>query len=357
MKKLRYDLCTVLTIAVASRAFYILVAYVSSRVFAAYDKSTLLVDRSFFSFLLRWDAINFYTIASRSYLTEHTLAFFPLYPALVSALSRHAGMGILLSGIAISNACFCLSALVLYLLSVRRYTRRVCMLSVVFFCFNPSSIVYCTMYAESLFALLFLLSFFCLETRSCMFALFSGLCSITRSNGILFVAFSPFNYRFLQLLPVVLVQLLPFVFFQVYALVLVGERRLYLPYSDIQSKYWDQGFLRFYMDPKNIANCAVAFPFVSFCVYLLLSYAFTYRKRCKNTILLMVILLTQTLMAVFFIHAQIFARFVSFNPIIYWSLAHMAEKNGFSGTSLVNAFYFTYGVAYAVLFGAYYPPA
>lgn len=351
------DFTNVLAISIASRVFYIGVAYLSSKAFVAYDKSSLLVDTSFLSFLLRWDAINFYVIASSSYVTEHITAFFPLYPLVVRSVSMHTGLGILASGVMISNVCFCLSALVLYGISIRRYSQRVCLLAIVFFCFNPSSVVYSTMYSESLFTLLFLLSFLFLELRSHKFILFSSLCGITRSNGILFALFTPFAYKRAYVPFVLFLQLAPFACFELYVFLLLKHRRIYLPYSYIQSKYWDQGFLRFYMDAKNIPNAIVALPFIAFSVYLLLSYAASYRKRCDTTIVLMAILAIQTFMAIFLIHAQIFFRFVSFNPIIYWSLAHMVAKKGLARMYIVTTFYFTFGVAYAVLFGAYYPPA
>ncbi|KAL0266169.1 UNVERIFIED_CONTAM: hypothetical protein PYX00_011886 [Menopon gallinae] len=338
-----YDLGITLAVAAVSRVFYILVAYVSSRAFLPYDKSTLLVDSSPLSFLLRWDAINFYIIASRSYITEHITAFFPLYPMLVRLLHRLSGIGILQAGIAVSNTSFCLSAPILYCISIRRYSRRTSLLSVALFCFNPASIVYCTLYAESLFALLFLLSFLFLELGSAKFVLFSALCTLTRSNGILFVLFPLLGFRPAIALLSVLLHVVPFALFQLYVFVLMRRFDTLLPYTYVQSVYWEQGFLRFYMDTKNIPNAMVAFPFVSFSLYLLLSYARSYRKRCKNTIVLMALLAIQTFMAIFFIHSQMFFRFVSFNPLIYWSLAHMIEKKGLSGMHCVLVFYLAFG--------------
>lgn len=355
--RLMSDLGMTLAAAAASRAFYILVAYVSSRVFLPYDKSTLLVDSSPLSFLLRWDAINFYTIASRSYITEHITAFFPLYPMLVRLLQRHTGIGVLSAGVIISNVSFCLSALLLYCISIRRYSRHIALLSVFLFCFNPASIVYCTLYAEALFALLFLLSFLFLELGSAKFALFSVLCTLTRSNGILFVLLPLLVLRPVPALFLALLHVVPFALFQAYVFVLMRRNEAFIPYAYVQTVYWDQGFLRFYMDAKNIPNAMVALPFISFSVYLLLSYARSYRKRCRNTIALMALLAIQTLMAIFFIHSQIFFRFASFNPLIYWSLAHMIDKRGLRGMHHVLLFYLAFGVAYAILFGAYYPPA
>lgn len=357
LMRLMYDLGITLATAAASRVFYILVAYVSSRVFLPYDKSTLLIDRSLLSFLLRWDAINFYIIASKSYITEHVTAFFPLYPMSIRLLQQLTGIGVLPAGVIISNVSFCLSALLLYCISIRRYSRCISILSVFLFCFNPASIVYCTLYAEALFALLFFLSFLFLELGSAKFVLFSVLCTLTRSNGILFAFFPLLVFRPVLALLLALMHVVPFVMFQAYVLVLMGCPKAFIPYAYVQSVYWNQGFLKFYMDTKNIPNAMVAFPFISFSVYLLLSYAYSYRKRCKNTVALMALLGIQTFMAIFFIHSQIFFRFASFNPLIYWSLAHMINERSLHGMHYVLLFYLTFGVAYAVLFGAYYPPA
>lgn len=353
--KLKSDLLTVLQISVLSRAFYILIAYGSSKLFEPYDKSTLLVENSFFSFLLRWDAIHFYTVARGSYSVEHITAFFPLYPLLISFISKYSGIGTLLLGIIISNTCFCISALVLYCITIRRYPRNVSLASASLFCFNPASIVYSTLYSESLFTLLFLTGFLLLELKLPKSIFFFSLCNLTRSNGVLFALFPIFNTKLVYLVPSLFLQLFPFGLFQLCCFWMLGRREIYIPYSYIQEKYWEQGFLRFYLNPKNIPNLLVALPFISFSLYLLFSYAQSCRKKDKNTIVLMIILFLQTLVAIFLIHPQIFFRFVSFNPIIYWSLAYMIRKET-SNMRYVITFYLTFSVAYAILFGAYYPP-
>ncbi|EJW03389.1 hypothetical protein EDEG_02277 [Edhazardia aedis USNM 41457] len=75
-----------------------------------------------------------------------------------------------------------------------------------------------------------------------------------------------------------------------------------------------------------------------------------------NLFVLFLILSIQTNMCLFFIHMQIFWRFVSFNPVVYLciSILHM-RKTTF--TKIVIYLYFYYSIAYAILFGAYYPPA
>ncbi|KCZ80976.1 hypothetical protein H312_01581 [Anncaliia algerae PRA339] len=364
----------IMLLSLVSRIIYILISYLSFISFTSYDKSTDLISQSKLRFLLRWDAINFYEIAKHGYTSEHLLAFFPLYPYIISIIP----IDPLISGILISNLCFIGSTLILYILSERRYNDYVCYTSILLFMVNPSSIIFSTLYTESLFTFLFLIILLIIEEKKMfisdantyriknmhcklILSLLVGLLSIIRSNGILFFLILYFY------LPkyYIIFSSLPFVMFQIFGYMKIQKFNVHIPYSYIQKRYWDQGFLKFYFDMKNIPNFFIALPFLSFGIYLIICYIYTLKnKECKkerlrdvNNRILMLIFTIQTIMSIFFIHSQIYFRFISFNPLIYWSIALMIEQKGIRNMSYVITFYFSYSLAYAILFGAYYPPA
>lgn len=120
-------------------------------------------------------------------------AFFPLYPILINFFAKPIySEGFLnlvnstIVGLLISNIAFFLSLLLLYKLILIDYSRKIALLSIVMILIFPTSFYFGTLYNESLFLLLILLSFYLARNKNWMFTTLGGiLASATRAVGIL----------------------------------------------------------------------------------------------------------------------------------------------------------------------------
>lgn len=270
--------------AAMSRVLTILFGKYCSLHHEAYDKSAHMhPTKSPFAFLNSWDSIHFLNIAEKGYTYEHGLPFFPLLPYISRALSfcDH-----LTTGIVLNNISFVVSALVLYKISLMKFSRDTSMVATLLFIFNPASVIFSSFYTESLFTLIFLLGYFYTTKNKMLKAsVLFGLSGLCRSNGILFVIFVKSIYA-----PVVL---LPAILFQCYSLLLIWKSkcsfRIFIPYSYVQKVYWDQGFLRF-LTINNIPNIIIGLPIISYCLYVLKEFAtsrvylFKVEKQRETTI-------------------------------------------------------------------------
>lgn len=361
----------VLILSVASRIIYILLAYGSDTTFEKFDKSAVLLGgSSYFKFLLRWDALYFYEIIQKGYCKEHLMAFQPLFPQIVKTMSKITNTDPVSTAVYLNNFLFVMSSYLLYKITNRKYGPDIAKYTVLFFLFNPSSIIYSSLYSESLYTFLFLLGYKFLESNNKKTAaLVISLTTITRSNGIL-NSILLFNQKSLTASILFMTSsTLPFLILQSHQYKLLNLDSYTFPYGYIQKKYWEHGFLKFYTYKKNIPNIIIGLPFILFTLYCLISFAhskcyvknkltmkfFTNRQNYP-IVALFILLSIQTLMCIFFIHMQMFFRFISYNPLFYWFMAFMCKNDkGFFRVIMFGYFY--YGIAYAILFGAYYPPA
>lgn len=381
-------------IALLSRSFIILMSYIPTRFFEHHDKSSFMVScPSIFRHLLSWDAIHFLHIANKGYTHEHSIPFFPLLPLIIRILPFSDNFT---KAVVFNSLATVLSALLLYKIGIRKYSHTIAYRASIFFLFNPASVVYSSFYSESLFALLFLMAYYYIVTnRMFKASIIFSLCSLTRSNTIVFLLF----VRSIHFATV----LLPMVLFQLYTLLLVMRQKvsfkILIPYSYIQEVYWGQGFLKF-IRPWHIPDMLYGLPAILYGIYVVTKYVESRlylrrialienstspctientKKGCaqhplqkaiefvKNPFFtdsttpvtkLVIILAFQIFILVFFIHWNIAFRFISFNPILYWSYAAISiryfREHRFRA---VTASMFTYGVLYAVLFGLFYSPA
>lgn len=361
----------VMLLSIFSRIIYIVLAYISNAMFEDFDKSTRIMSGGvFLKFLLRWDAIYFYEIIQKGYCKEHLLAFFPLFPYCVNFASKLLSTEVVSTAVLLNNTMFVLSSLLLHSITKKKYGFEIAKYTLLFFIFNPSSIIYCTLYSEPMYTFLFLLGYKLLERNNkYLAAVIISLTAITRSNGILnsilfFDSRSLFNSCLL-----IPLSLIPFILLQAKHHEILKLDSYTIPYAYIQKKYWEHGFLNFYTHKKNIPNTIIGLPFILFTLYCLVSFAyskcyvknkFTIRfftnKENYYIVSFYVMLWIQTLMCIFFIHMQMFFRFISYNPLFYWFMAFMCKENSIIFRIIMFG-YFYYGIAYAVLFGAYYPPA
>ena len=147
----------------------------------------------------RWDCGWYLAIAEHGYSAASDanqpgatrMAFFPMWPLLIRAVSDLTGMGLLGTGIALANLAF-LAALAYvhrYALMLG-YSRTTAMLSVALLCFIPQGFVFSAVYTESLFLLLLVAAMYHMHRGQYLRAgIAAALISAVRSNGVLLLVF------------------------------------------------------------------------------------------------------------------------------------------------------------------------
>lgn len=273
------SLVRVTALAVASRISVLLLGKAASLCFSRFDPSSALSPvKSPFKYLESWDTVHFINISNHGYTHEHSLPFFPLVPLIARVLNI---TDILTTGVVVSNLTFVASAAVLYKLSLVFFHPQFSMIASVFFIFNPASIIYSAYYTESVFTLVFLLGLlYTVKRQHFRASLLFAISSFSRSNAMFFVIFQKLIYAPITLLPMCC--------FQLYSLLLLSRLntsfRIFVPYSFIQRKYWDQGFLRF-LKVQNAPNILIGLPVIllsSFFVYQHFKLARQARSRRSN---------------------------------------------------------------------------
>ena len=147
-----------------------------------------------YRYLLRYDSGWYFYIAQHGYsyngndLVQQPVAFYPLYPILIKALTvigfSYAAAAVLIPNIAIIAAIIVLTELISEL-----YDGETALISVALLSFFPASLFFSAAYTESL-AFLFIVCFFfyLIRGRFLVAAGFAGLCFATRSTGLVLLA-------------------------------------------------------------------------------------------------------------------------------------------------------------------------
>ncbi|CAJ1444693.1 unnamed protein product [Effrenium voratum] len=254
----------------------------------------------------RWDASHFLNLATYGYRQEKDLAFFPLLPLVMHCLARLLqgiftwDVSVVVAGLLITNACFVLSAWLLFRLSLLVLKEHALALNAVWiFCITPANVFFSSVYTESPFAACTLGGLLLLQLdRFYASAVIFGLGASLRSNGILNAGFLAHYvllaclkqpkaelvrtcfHGILRLSVGLALALTPFVTFQAYtvwrvcfdqseecdasdgaAAVAPEICQQVIPnaYSYIQAKYWQVGLFR-YWQIKQIPNFLLALP-------------------------------------------------------------------------------------------------
>lgn len=142
-----------------------------------------------------WDAADYLRIAQHGYEQRVDLAFFPLFPLLVSAISHVLGSwSYLLVGTLLSNAALLGVLLLLYRLATDAFGETVAQRTLLYLCIFPTAFFFFAAYNESLYLLFALGTFLALQRRNWWLAGLLGLlATATRSIGILLVI--PYLYE------------------------------------------------------------------------------------------------------------------------------------------------------------------
>lgn len=143
-------------------------------------------------FLYPWanfDGVHYLSISGYGYITEGR--FFPLYPILINFFSQVIkspeafGIGQFLIGFLISNISFLISLYLLFKLVVSEYSEKIAKISIIFLLIFPTSFFFISIYSESLFLLLVLLSFYFIQKKQWILVGICGfLLTLTRFVGI-----------------------------------------------------------------------------------------------------------------------------------------------------------------------------
>ena len=328
-----------------------------------------------FAGLNHWDAQYFLHVAERGYDTEDKLVFLPLFPLslrppayLLQTVSYgylNTQTSLVISAFLVNTTLFVLAAVALLHLTFLLFNdAKFSEEAVLWFSFNPASIFFSASYSEPLFSFLTFTGLYFLESGSVLLAASCfSLSSLTRSNGLVNVGFLVYcclrhladgrRSKVLSIAKTLIgagVVVTPFLWFQLQyipsrfcpAASFCQDLGFHsLPYSHLQGKYWNQGFLR-YWHWRQTHNFLIGGPIILFC----LASGIRYGSRLKD-------LLTQglvwtekrlwshprmlpyachvcflSLFALFFMHVQVAVRLISSStPWIYWVAASLETNS------------------------------
>ncbi|XP_050524379.1 GPI mannosyltransferase 2 [Daktulosphaira vitifoliae] len=322
---------------------------------------------------LRWDAQYFLHIYKYGYTYENSLAFFPFYPNLLWILTYiipgNLNTLFIISGVVVNNILFIVTTIILFDLTLTVHKNiELSLNSSILFCINPAAIFFSAPYSESLYAFTTFYGMYNVYKNNIWkSSILFGISVMTRSNGILNAGFllylmihSAAKRKYKLILKTffgVLFIFFCFSIYQIYCSYLFCipreikydinvvnyalKHNLFMPnnhtiaewcgkklaYTYVQDKYWNVGFLRYFM-LKQIPNFILAFP----CIFLILNFGINYfytnrshiinLGKKKNDFAFIVHAVFLTVFCIFYIHIQVTTRMLaSSSPVLYWTCA------------------------------------
>ncbi len=177
----------VLPIFLITRLIFLLLTYFVGVLFFVPNYSPRALSwRAVLYTWYHWDVVRFATIASKGYVSLDYAAFFPLYPAMESVVSKFLHIDIIISGMIISNVAFFGVLIVLYRFVEMEFNSEIARRTALYLSIFPSALFFFAAYNESLFLLFLLLCFYTLRRGLWWLAgLFGCLATLTRSIGVL----------------------------------------------------------------------------------------------------------------------------------------------------------------------------
>lgn len=135
----------------------------------------------------RWDAVHYVDISTRGYYGTD-MAFFPLYPSLISLVGRFTGNHVV-AGLLISNIAFFFGLYYLYKLVEEQYDRGVAHRAIFYTSIFPTAIFFSAVYTEALFFALTVAACYHIRRQRWIVAGIIGFfAALTRVEGVLLVA-------------------------------------------------------------------------------------------------------------------------------------------------------------------------
>lgn len=183
-------------IFLATRVILVLVTYLSVILLTHNAHTSMPVN---FTTLLtswnHWDATIYVRLAQFGYHPPFDLAFFPLYPLLITAIAHLLGSWSYFAvGMLLSNAMLLGAMFIIYQLAKEMGDDQVARRTVLYLCIFPTAFFFFTAYNESLFILLTSATFLALRRQQWWLAgLFGFFGILTRSTGVLIAV--PFVYE------------------------------------------------------------------------------------------------------------------------------------------------------------------
>ena len=144
---------------------------------------------SIMHFAGNWDGSHYVYISQHGYVNlgdeSNFIVFLPLYPAVISTIDLIVGNS-LLGSILLSNISFVFAGVVFYKLLKQHYSEKFSFFVVFLMAIFPTSFFFSSSYPESLFILLFCLSFYLFDNnQTVLSSMTAGLATLTRPFGIL----------------------------------------------------------------------------------------------------------------------------------------------------------------------------
>jgi Gpi18-like mannosyltransferase len=173
-----------------SRLIIIAVMFVIMPI-ATKTSDTIINKYGWWDVLFAWDSVWYYNIATTGYnygldftKTQYSVAFFPLYPLSIWALTK-VGIPTVVAGLLINNLAFFLALIVLYSWVEERYDQNSARWATATMAWCPYSIYGTVMYTEGLFFLFSISALRAFDQKKYFWAGFWGaLSSATRITGI-----------------------------------------------------------------------------------------------------------------------------------------------------------------------------
>ncbi len=186
----------ILGLFLVTRLLLMLVTYFGYILLTAPKYSSAPVDTTaFFASWNHWDANRYLNIAQYGYHPPYDLAFFPLFPLLITIIAHLLGSWSYLAvGTGISNAALLGTMFVLYQIAVDIGGEQVARRTLLYLCIFPTALFFFAAYNESLFLLLTAGAFLAMRRQRWWIAGLLGLlAALTRSAGALLVI--PYLYE------------------------------------------------------------------------------------------------------------------------------------------------------------------
>lgn len=144
-------------------------------------------DHDFIDAMSRWDGGQYLGIVDGygyEASQKSNVAFFPLYPMAITAVSK-LGLTPAVAAVLISHLCFLFALYVLYDLCRTRWSDHIASMTLIYLVCFPTAFFFSAIYTESLFLLLTVGTFWCLERRYWLAAgLVGALATATRFLGL-----------------------------------------------------------------------------------------------------------------------------------------------------------------------------
>lgn len=191
----RFPLRNIFWIFITTRLLLAFLTYIAYILLTAAKYSNTPVDvAALFSSWNHWDAANYVRIAQYGY-QRVDLAFFPLFPLLITAIGHLLGSwSYLLVGTLISNAALFGMLCILYYLAADIADDEIAGRSLLYICIFPTAFFFFAAYNESLYLLFATATFLALyKQRWSLAGLMGLLAALTRSAGVLLVI--PYLYQ------------------------------------------------------------------------------------------------------------------------------------------------------------------